>query len=103
MIYRTLRSLTQITQQQSKCFNRTICGVYNTLYSPDSTENSKNIIVRSPFPDLEYPDVNIDQFIWKDFNKWNRKVAIVSRIKLLGNFHKRRDGQNHINVWNWEE
>lgn len=35
-------------------------------------------IVKSPHPPLSYPDLSIDQYIWRDMEFWKNKTAIVS-------------------------
>jgi hypothetical protein len=39
--------------------------------------NKEENIVKSPHPPLSYPDLSIDQYIWKDLQFWMNKTAIV--------------------------
>lgn len=36
----------------------------------------------SSFPDITIPNVRIDQFVWKDYLKWQNKTAVVSDFDL---------------------
>jgi hypothetical protein len=44
--------------------------------APKFSDAGDNII-RSPFPDVEVPSCLLDEFVWKDLNKWGNKTAIV--------------------------
>lgn len=39
--------------------------------------DSENI-VRAPHPPLSYPELSVDQYIWRDLDFWSNKIAVVS-------------------------
>lgn len=41
---------------------------------------TQDIALTSPRPSLTYPDQSLDQYIWNDFSRWGKKIAIVSCI-----------------------
>lgn len=43
----------------------------------DLKENDLNI-VKSPHAPLSYPELSIDQYVWRDMQFWKNKPAIVS-------------------------
>lgn len=51
-------------------------------FSSSLNEFEENI-VKSPHPSLSYPKLTIDQFIWKNFEFWKNKIAVVSFFKKI--------------------
>lgn len=49
-----------------------------TKYFTHSAEDG--FVRRSSFTPIELPNMRIDQFVWKDYLKWQDKIAIVSKI-----------------------
>lgn len=39
----------------------------------------------SSFAPIELPNMRIDQFVWKDYLKWQDKIAVVSKINKAVN------------------
>lgn len=44
------------------------------VISPEDEPN----IVRSPYSDVEIPEINLADFVWKDVQKWPDNLALVS-------------------------
>lgn len=42
------------------------------------TPNSK--IIRSKLPDIVIPDLSVEELVFKDLDKWEHKIAVVSSI-----------------------
>ena len=43
-------------------------------------EDEKHII-RSPYSEVEIPEINLADYVWKNVNKWPENVALVSIIR----------------------
>ena len=43
-------------------------------------------VVKAPHPSLSYPQLTIDQYIWKDLEFWKNKTAIVRLRSRPGHF-----------------
>ena len=44
-------------------------------------EDEKHII-RSPYSEVEIPEINLADYVWKNVNKWPENVALVSNCLL---------------------
>lgn len=56
----------------------------NLIRGLSSANGSQNdIIIKSAFPSINYPSLTIDQFVWKDIDKWMNKTAIASFNKMM--------------------
>jgi len=44
-------------------------------------------IVRSPYSDVRIPEMNLSEFVFKDTDKWQNKVALVSTFQLVYQFY----------------
>lgn len=40
-------------------------------------DNERDIIIKSQYPPLKYPDWTIDQYVWNDISHWTNKTALV--------------------------
>ena len=40
-------------------------------------------IVKSPFPDVEIPEINLSDYVWKDVEKYTDRLALVIYILLV--------------------
>lgn len=50
-----------------------------SIITPKVNQDAEqDIIVKSPLPSLTYPKMTLDQYVWKDYDKWINKTAIVS-------------------------
>ena len=56
---------------------RTIFATPSSLNRQNYADNSEDIIVSSPLPSINYPDLTIDQFVFNDINNWSKKTALV--------------------------
>lgn len=64
---------------EHKMLRRSILTTSNSSKQQlDRAEKESEIIIDSPFPSLNYPDLTIDQYVFKDLNKWSNKIALVS-------------------------
>ena len=45
---------------------------------PKISEEEEKFIVRSPYPDVDIPECNMADFVWRDVDKWPEHVALVS-------------------------
>ena len=51
---------------------------------PKIPPEDEKFIIRSPYSDVEVPEVNLADYVWKDVDKWPENVALVSfLIKLF--------------------
>ena len=57
--------------------SRNITKRTNYTYPKIPAEDEK-FIIRSPYSDVEIPEVNLADFVWKDVDKWPENVALVS-------------------------
>ena len=44
---------------------------------PEILPEDESNIVRSPYSDVEIPEVNLADFVWRDTDKWPNNVALV--------------------------
>lgn len=44
---------------------------------PKISEEEEKFIVRSPYPDVDIPECNMADFVWRDVDKWPEHVALV--------------------------
>lgn len=71
------------SQSSQKILTRALLTSQISLYRHHLADNENDIIVYSPMPSLTYPDYTIDEFVWKDFNKWSSKTALVSWVFVI--------------------
>jgi acyl-CoA synthetase (AMP-forming)/AMP-acid ligase II len=63
-----------------------------TILARTFTNNKLDIIVKSSHPSIDYPNISIDQYVWKNVSKWSDKTAIVDGItKRSINYGQLRD------------
>lgn len=74
IICKELLDKTPISQ---KILTRAILTSQTSLYKHQFADNENDVIVYSTLPSINYPDCSIDQYVWKDFNKWSSKTALV--------------------------
>lgn len=48
-------------------------------------------IVNSIYEPITIPDLTVDQYVWKNINKWQNKVAIVSYSNSIALFNLRQN------------
>lgn len=72
--------LLQSNRSSQKNIVRAILTSKDSFYQQPLASNKEDIVVYSPFPNLDYPDLTIDQFVWSDVDKWLNKTAIVDGI-----------------------
>ena len=46
---------------------------------PEIPPEEEKFIVRSPYSDIEVPEVNITDFVFRDVKEWEDNIALVSR------------------------
>ena len=51
-----------------------LAGPRTPLINPEDEAN----IIRSPYSDVEIPEMNLADFVWKDVQKWPDNLALVS-------------------------
>lgn len=56
---------------------RAILTSKDSFYQQPLANNKEDIVVYSPFPNLDYPNLTIDQYVWADVDKWSNKTAVV--------------------------
>ena len=54
----------------------TTCRLLKYTY-PEIPEEDEPFIVKSPYSDVEIPEVNLADFVWKDVEKWPERTALV--------------------------
>lgn len=55
-------------------------GVFKRLSRSFASIISEENIVKSPHPPLSFPELSIDQFVWRDVEFFRNKVAVVDGI-----------------------
>ena len=45
---------------------------------PNIPPEDEKFIVKSPYSDVEIPEINLADFVWQDVQKWPENVALVS-------------------------
>jgi hypothetical protein len=50
---------------------------------PTIRPEEEKFIVRSPYPDIEIPEVSLSDYVWKDVKKWEEHVALVKLSNYL--------------------
>ena len=48
---------------------------------PKISEEDEKFVVRSPYPDVEIPECNMADFVWKNVEQWPEHVALVKDIQ----------------------
>jgi len=54
----------------------TTCRLLKYTY-PEIPEEDEPFIVKSPYSEVEIPEVNLADFVWKDVEKWPERTALV--------------------------
>lgn len=72
--------LLQNNRLGQKTLVRAILTSKDSFYQQPLANNKEDIVVYSPFINLHYPNVSIDQFVWADIDKWINKTAIVRNM-----------------------
>ena len=54
----------------------TTCRLLKYTY-PEIPEEDAPFIVKSPYSEVEIPEVNLADFVWKDVEKWPERTALV--------------------------
>jgi len=62
---------------------RAILTSNGSFHQQPLANDKEDIIVYSPFPSLDYPNVTIDQYVWADVDKWTNKTAIVRKKEKI--------------------
>ena len=55
-----------------------------TYKMPEIHEEDAPFIVKSPYSDVEIPEMNLADYVWKDVDKWPERTALVS---FFSNIH----------------
>ena len=56
--------------------------ISRTKYTfPKIPPEDEKFIIRSPYSDVEVPEVNLADYVWKDVDKWPENVALVSFLR----------------------
>ena len=45
---------------------------------PEIPAEDEPFIIKSPYSDVEVPEVNLADYVWKDVDKWPERSALVS-------------------------
>lgn len=40
-------------------------------------------VVRSKLPDVQIPNILLNEYIWKDIDKWKDKTALVRSVEIV--------------------
>jgi 4-coumarate--CoA ligase len=84
MIRGSLRKFVRIDSSFSRNLKFALRGISSNSNNFQQQEKfnvrEKDIIVKSPYPDLGIPELTIDQFVWRNVSKWGNKVAVVDGI-----------------------
>lgn len=62
---------------KNRQFNKIFIRAISTSKVSRIYYSHEEFVVKSQLPSLTYPNLSIDQYIWKDIGKWTDKVAIV--------------------------
>ena len=65
-------------QKTQRLITRAILTSQNSFYKHHLADTDNDIIVYSPLPSINYPDITIDEYVWSYVSKWTSKVAVVS-------------------------
>ena len=68
--------LCSVTNNQRWRSLSTTCRLLKYTY-PEIPEEDAPFIVKSPYSDVEIPEVNLADFVWKDVEKWPERTALV--------------------------
>ena len=50
---------------------------------PEIPEEDQPFIVKSPYTDVEIPEMNLADYVWKDVEKWPERTALVRSYILI--------------------
>ena len=54
--------------------------IRRTKYTyPKIPKEDEKFIIRSPYSDVEIPEINLADFVFRDVDKWPENVALVSK------------------------
>ena len=58
--------------------------IYRTKYTyPKIPQEDEKFVIRSPYSDVEIPEINLADFVWQNVDKWPENVALVSSFYYL--------------------
>lgn len=79
MLRRAAQNFILSSKTHQKTLTRAILTSNRVFVKQVVAEKDNDTVVYSPLPSLVYPDCSIDQYVWKDVNKWSSKTALVSK------------------------
>lgn len=47
------------------------------------TSSNAALLVKSPFPDIVFPKMTLDQFVWRKMDRWSDHTALVKFITII--------------------
>ena len=62
---------------QKSCFLSTTSRLLKYEY-PEIPPEDEPHIVKSPYSQVEIPEMNLADFVWKDVDKWPERTALVN-------------------------
>ena len=65
-------------QQFHSYSNPKVNGVLFKHQEPKISPEEEKFIVRSPYSDVEIPEVNLADFVWRDVHKWPDRPSFVT-------------------------
>ena len=83
---RTLASLTAVSPKAGLVRplnfvysrNLSTSSILNKYQLPEIPPEDEPFIVKSPYTDVEVPEANLADYVWKDIEKWPENTALVS-------------------------
>ena len=73
------KSLKYISASGSNLANRQLC-TSSTVYKyklPEIPPEDEPFVTRSPYTDVEIPEINLADYVWQDVDKWPERTALV--------------------------
>ena len=60
--------------------NRKLCtsSVLHQYKLPEIPAEEEQFVTKSPYTDVEIPEVNLADYVWRDVGKWPERSALVS-------------------------
>ena len=60
--------------------NRKLCtsSVLHQYKLPEIPPEEEQFVTKSPYTDVEIPEVNLADYVWRDVEKWPERSALVS-------------------------
>ena len=62
---------------------------------PEIPPEDEPFIVKSPYSDVEIPETNLADYVWKDVDKWPERTALVS-LNFIDNLVKNLSNRFHF-------